>query len=78
MGLPVCLPACLPVCLPACLSAPCTGAAAAGRLDYCTDSWALGLLVLSLRKGQQPFWWLKQEGKLPSGVCAGRLARQNP
>lgn len=41
---------------------------AAGRLDYCTDSWALGLLVLSLRKGQQPFWWLKQEGRLPSGV----------
>jgi len=40
---------------------------AAGRLDYCTDSWALGLLVLSLRKGQQPFWWVKQQGKLPSG-----------
>jgi serine/threonine protein kinase len=38
----------------------------AGRLDYCTDSWALGLLVLGLRKGQQPFWWLKQEGRLPS------------
>jgi hypothetical protein len=55
---------------PACLCVPyARTAAAAGRLDFCTDSWALGLLVLSLRKGQQPFWWLKQEGRLPSGAC---------
>lgn len=40
----------------------------AGRLDYCTDSWALGMLVLCLRKGKQPFWWLKEDNTLPSGA----------
>jgi hypothetical protein len=54
---------CAVACVP-CLAVLCL---AAGRLDYCTDSWALGMLVLCLRKGKQPFWWLKDEATLPSG-----------
>jgi hypothetical protein len=32
---------------------------ASGRLDFCLDSWGLGLLLLCLRRGKRPFWWLQ-------------------
>jgi hypothetical protein len=34
----------------------------AGRLDFCVDSWGLGLLLLALRRAKRPFWWLQVRG----------------
>jgi hypothetical protein len=41
------------------LQAPEQASNAAGRLDFCLDSWGLGLLLLCLRRGKRPFWWLQ-------------------
>uniref|UniRef100_A0A383WPB6 Protein kinase domain-containing protein n=1 Tax=Tetradesmus obliquus TaxID=3088 RepID=A0A383WPB6_TETOB len=42
----------------------------AGRLDFCIDSWGLGLLLLCLRRGRRPFWWLQEVGVMPAEFAA--------
>jgi hypothetical protein len=50
---------CCSCCFRAAIQAPEQASNAAGRLDFCLDSWGLGLLLLCLRRGKRPFWWLQ-------------------
>jgi hypothetical protein len=54
----------LPLLLLLLLQAPEQASNGAGRLDFCLDSWGLGLLLLCLRRGKRPFWWLQVGSRL--------------